>query len=152
MRRILHSALDIINIYLVLHGRSHCHLARAGRFAPAADDDWTVTSVKVGEPSEDYERFAVSPDGRELWTASPRGRIAIVDVPGKKLLQTVEAGVTGANRVAFTPDGKRVLISRLSAPAGSPGHIVVFDAASRREIGRINAGPNPDGIAWTVAP
>jgi YVTN family beta-propeller protein len=122
-------------------------VGRAGRFAPAADDDWTVTSVKVGEPSEDFEGFAVSPDGRELWTASPRGRIAIVDVPGRKLLQSVDAGVTGANRVAFTPDGKRVLISRLSAPAGSaPGNIVVFDAAARREIGRIDAGGGVGGV------
>ena len=56
---------------------------RAGRFAPAADDDWTVTSVKVGEPSDDYEGFDVSPDGRELWTASPRGKIAIVDTAGR---------------------------------------------------------------------
>src|SRR6185436_5690589 len=80
---------------------------RAGRFAPAADDDWTVTSVKVGEPSEDFEGFDVSPDGRELWTASPRGKIAIVDTVGKKLAQALDVpSVSGANRVKFTLDGK----------------------------------------------
>jgi YVTN family beta-propeller protein len=118
-----------------------------GRFAPGADD-WTVTSIKVGEPADDFEGFDVSPDARELWTASPRtGRIAIVDVAGKKLLETVDAGVTGANRVKFTPDGRRVLVSRLSIPAGATGgSIVVFDAASRKEVKQINAGAGVGGI------
>jgi DNA-binding beta-propeller fold protein YncE len=168
-------------------------VGRAGRFAPAADDDWTITSIKVGESADDFEGFDVSPDGRELWTASPRGRISIVDLTEKKLAQSIDAGVTGANRVKFTPDGKRVLVSRLGgASASSPGNIVVFDAATRREIkridagggvggilmqpdgarafgsssrgvividlktlevtGRIDAGRNPDGLAWTVKP
>jgi len=120
---------------------------RGGRFAPGADD-WTVTSVKVGEPADDYEGFDVSPDWRELWTASPRtGRIAIVDIVGKKLVDSVDAGMTGANRVKFTPDGKRVLVSRLSIPAGAQGgSVVVFDAASRKEIKRIDAGPGVGGI------
>jgi YVTN family beta-propeller protein len=120
---------------------------RGGRFAPGSDD-MQVTNVKVGESEEDYEGFDVSPDGRELWTASPRsGRIAIVDVAAKKLAQTVEAGVTGANRVKFTPDGKFVLVSRLSIPAGaSGGSVVVFEAASRREVKHINAGSGVGGI------
>ena len=93
-------------------------VGRAGRFAPAADDDWTVTSTKVGDPADDFEGFDVSPDGRELWTASPRGKIAIVDTIGKKLLQALDVpAVSGANRVKFTPDGKHVLISRLSGGA-----------------------------------
>jgi YVTN family beta-propeller protein len=120
---------------------------RAGRFAPAANDDWTVASVKVGESAEDFEGFDVSPDGRELWTASPRGRIAIVDTEKKTLLQSLDAGVTGANRVKFTPDGKHVLVSRLSAPAGAAGgSVVVFDAARRVEIKRIDAGAGVGGM------
>jgi DNA-binding beta-propeller fold protein YncE len=121
---------------------------RAGRFAPAADDDWTVTPVTVGEPSDDFEGFDVSPDGGELWAASPRGKIAIVDTAAKKLVQTIDApGVTGANRVKFTLDGTRVLISRLRAQeGGAPGHIVVYDAKTRREIKRIDAGGGVGGM------
>ena len=167
---------------------------RAGRFAPAADDDWTVTSVKVGEPADDFEGFDVSPDGRELWTASPRGKIAIVDTVAKKLVQAIDApAVSGANRVKFTLDGTRVLISRLSGrAAASGGNIVVYDAATRKAVasidagggvggllmqpdgtraygssrtgvvvidlktlkvvGRIDVGPNPDGVAWAASP
>jgi DNA-binding beta-propeller fold protein YncE len=166
---------------------------RAGRFAPAADDDWTITSVNVGEPSDDFEGFDVAPDGRELWTASPRGKIAIVDVANKKLAQSLDVPVvTGANRVKFTPDGKRVLVSKLSGSAAGTGNIIVFDAASRAElkridagggvggmvmqpdgaraygssrtgvvvidlntlevVGRIDVGPNPDGVTWVSRP
>lgn len=169
-------------------------VGRAGRFAPAADDDWTIASIKVGDPADDFEGFDVSPDGRELWTASPRGKIAIVDTISKKLAQAIDApGVSGANRVKFTPDGKRVLISRLSGGAApGTGNIIVFDAATRKEIkridagggvggilmqpdgaraygssrtglvvidlktyevvGRIDVGPNPDGVAWAARP
>jgi DNA-binding beta-propeller fold protein YncE len=169
-------------------------VGRAGRFAPAADDDWTIASVKVGEPPDDFEGFDVSPDGRELWTASPRGKIAIVDTISKKLAQAIDTPVvSGANRVKFTLDGKRVLISRLSGGAApGTGNIIVFDAATRKEIkridagggvggilmqpdgaraygssrtgvvvidlktyeviGRIDVGPNPDGVAWAGRP
>jgi DNA-binding beta-propeller fold protein YncE len=170
---------------------------RAGRFAPAADDDWTVTSVKVGEPAEDFEGFDVTPDGNELWTASPRGKIAIVDTAGKKLVQAMDVpSVTGANRVKFTVDGRLALISRLSIGRGAAAGtsvpaVVVFDRATRKEmkqittgggvggmlmqpdgtraygssregvvaidlktlevVGRVNVGPNPDGLAWANA-
>jgi DNA-binding beta-propeller fold protein YncE len=118
---------------------------RAGRFAPAADDDWTISSIKVGEPADDFEGFDVSPDGRELWTASPRGRIAIVDTIDKKVIQVLNTpSVSGANRVKFTPDGKLALVSRLRGDAG--GNIVVFDAATRKEVKQINAGGGVGGI------
>ena len=38
----------------------------------------------------------------------------------------------------FTPDGRRVFISRLSGGGGSAGNIVVFDAGTRAEIKRID--------------
>jgi DNA-binding beta-propeller fold protein YncE len=123
-------------------------VGRAGRFAPAANDDWTVASIKVGESADDFEGFDVSPDGRELWTASPRGRIAIVDTVNKKLAQAFDTpSVTGANRVVFTPDGTRVLVSRLSNPTGSTdGNIVVFDATTRKEVKQIKTGGGVGGI------
>jgi DNA-binding beta-propeller fold protein YncE len=162
---------------------------RATRFSPGAND-WRATSLVVGEPNEEYEGFDVSPDWKELWTASPRGNVAVVDTASKKLLQVLDAKVIGANRVKFTPDGKFVLVSSLANQTG--GNVVVFDAASRRElkrvaagtgaggivmqpdgsrayvacsrdgyvavidlktlstVGRIDAGPTPDGLAWMV--
>jgi hypothetical protein len=49
--------------------------------------------------------------------------------------------------VAFTPDGQRVLISRLfAAPGGPSGDIIVYDAATRTEIKRIDAGGGVGGL------
>jgi DNA-binding beta-propeller fold protein YncE len=133
-------------------------VGRAGRFAPAADDDWTVTSIKVGEPTDDFEGFDVAPNGRELWAASPRGKLTIVDTIGKKVVQTLEIpDISGANRVKFTPDGRLVLVSRLGGgggrgrgaqpqPAAAPANIVVFDAASRKIVKGIDAGGGVGGI------
>jgi hypothetical protein len=55
--------------------------------------------------------------------------------------------VAGANRVKFTPDGKRVLVSKLSGSAAGAGNIIVFDAASRAELKRIDAGGGVGGMA-----
>lgn len=116
---------------------------KATRFSPGAND-WRVTSLTVGEPNEEYEGFDVSPDWNELWTASPRGNVAVVDTATKKVLQVLDAKVIGANRVKFTPDGKYVLVSSLANQTS--GNIVVFDASTRREVKRIAAGTGAGGI------
>jgi YVTN family beta-propeller protein len=116
---------------------------KATRFSPGATD-WRVTSVLVGEPADEYEGFDVSPDWKELWTASPRGNVAVVDTATKKVLQVLDAKVLGANRVKFTPDGKYVLVSSLANQTG--GNIVVFDVAARKEVKRIAAGTGAGGI------
>src|SRR5450755_4060963 len=88
------------------------------------------------------EGFDVSPDGRELWTvASDDGTIAIIDIAARKLTDKVDAKVFGANRLKFTPDGKRVLISSLRT-----GDLFIYDAASRKELKRVNIGHGGAGI------
>ena len=54
---------------------------------------------------------------------------------------TIEAKALGANRLKFTPDGKRVLISSLRS-----GDLVIYDAGSRKEIKRLNIGHGAAGI------
>ncbi len=102
-------------------------------------EDWSQTVVKVGEGSEGFD---VSPNREEIWTANAHdGSIAIIDFARKKLLQTLSANVRGANRLKFTPDGKQVFISTLSGP-----DVVVFDAATRKEVKRIPVGHGAAGI------
>ena len=101
--------------------------------------DWIQTVIPVSRGSEGFD---VSPDGRELWTAaSDDGSIAIIDIASKKLSSKIDAKVLGANRLEFTPDGKRVLISTLRS-----GDIYVYDAMSHQEIKRINIGHGAAGI------
>ncbi len=101
--------------------------------------EWIQTVVPVSKGSEGFD---VSPDGRELWTAAAQdGVISIIDISGKKLITKIDARVLGANRLKFTPDGKRVLITSLRT-----GDLYVYDAATRGEIKRVNVGHGAAGI------
>lgn len=150
---------------------------------------WEVTNVPAGRG---VEGFDVSPDGKELWAANARdATVTIIDIAAKKAIQTIPIAVKGANRLKFTPDGKRVLISGLGARGGDTS-LVVLEASTRKEVkqlslgggsagilmspdgsrayvavssadkiavidlktfevvGQINAGKQPDGLAWAV--
>jgi YVTN family beta-propeller protein len=101
--------------------------------------DWEETIVPVGRGAEGFD---VSPDGKELWAANAQdGTISIVDLAGKKVLQTLDANVNGANRLKFTPDGKRVFVTTLSGP-----DLLVIDAATRKTVKRVPAGKGAAGI------
>jgi len=91
--------------------------------------NWEETVVPVGHGSEGFD---VSPDGKEAWVGNAGdGTISVIDIDAKKVVATLDANVRGVNRVKFTPDGKLVLASAGSA-------LVVFDAASRKEVKRMS--------------
>jgi YVTN family beta-propeller protein len=105
--------------------------------SPAAE--WEQTVVRTGNG---VEGFDVSPDGRMAWAANARdGTISIVDLASKRVVQTLDAGVRSANRLKFTPDGGRVLVSMLANP-----EVAVFDVASRAEVKRVRVGSGAAGI------
>ena len=148
--------------------------------------DWDETAVSVGKGAEGFD---VTPDGKELWTANAQdGTVSIVDLATKKVADTLQANVSGANRLKFTPDGKFAFISSLSNNTG----LAILDTSTRKEVkriadihgaagiqmqpdgarafvactgsnyvavidlktlavtGKIDAGPQPDGMAWSV--
>ncbi|HET7000974.1 MAG TPA: cytochrome D1 domain-containing protein [Puia sp.] len=101
--------------------------------------EWIQTVVPVSKGSEGFD---VSPNGRELWTAaSDDGTIAIIDLAAKRVSAKLDAKAIGANRLKFTPDGKQVLISSLRN-----GDLIIYDAASRKELKRLNIGHGGAGI------
>jgi YVTN family beta-propeller protein len=104
---------------------------------------WRVTNVPAGRGAEGFD---LSPDGKEIWAANAQeATVTIIDVANKKVTQTLPIAVKGANRLKFTPDGKRVLISGLGA--GSNGSsLVVLDAVARKEVKQFNLGGGASGI------
>jgi len=104
---------------------------------------WEVTNVPAGRGSEGFD---VSPDGKEIWAANARdATVTIIDIATKKATQTLPIALKGANRLKFTPDGKRVLISGLGARSGDAS-LVVLDASTHEEVKRLNLGGGAAGI------
>ncbi len=103
----------------------------------AARTDWNETVVRVGNGSEGFD---VSPDGKEIWVANAQdGTISVIDFHEKKVVQTFDANVREGNRLKFTPDGKRVLVS--SGP-----ELVVLDVSARSVVKRIPIGRGSGGV------
>jgi len=111
----------------------------SGAWRPAERTNWTETVVRVGNGSEGFD---VSPDGKEIWVANAEdGTISVIDLASKKVTQTLDANVRGANRLKFTVDGKLVFVSSLRGP-----DLAVFDAATRKEVKRVKIGRGAAGI------
>lgn len=102
-------------------------------------ETWNQSVLPAGPGAEGFD---VSPDGLEIWVANAQdGTITVIDFTQKKVMQTLAAGLRGANRLKFTPDGKLVFVSMLGG-----SDVVVFDAATRREAQRIPVGHGAAGI------
>ena len=107
--------------------------------SPTERMDWEETVIGVGRGAEGFD---VSPDGKELWAANAQdGTVSIVDVAGKKVVDTLAADVRSANRLKFTLDGKRVLVSTLGGP-----ELAIFDVATRKTVKRLTIGRGAAGI------
>ena len=88
----------------------------------------------------------MSPDGKEIWAANARdATVTIIDMATKKVVQTLPIPVKFANRLKFTPDGQRVLISGLGAGSGDTS-LLVMDASSRKEVKQLKLGGGAAGI------
>jgi len=145
--------------------------------------DWNETVIRVGNGSEGFD---VSANSREIWVANAQdGTISVIDIAAKKVVHTIVANAHGANRLKFTPDSKRVLVSsgpelvvldvatrhvikRIPIGHGSGGvlvqpdgarafvacspdnYVAVIDLRSLAVVGHIQAGTEPDGMAWAV--
>jgi YVTN family beta-propeller protein len=104
---------------------------------PNATYNETVVPVGTGP-----EGFDVSPDGKEIWAANSRdGSVSVIDVATKKVVATLDVKTKQSNRLKFTPDGTRVLISDLVA-----NEVIVIDAKTRSQIKHIATGQRPLGI------
>jgi YVTN family beta-propeller protein len=101
--------------------------------------NFTETIIPVGHGSEGFD---VSPDRKEIWVANAQdGTISIIDLAAKKVIQTLDANVRGANRLKFTPDGKLAFVSSLGG-----SDLVIFDVSTRKEVKRVPLGHGAAGI------
>ena len=108
-----------------------------GAGAPGAE--WAASVVPVGPGAEGVD---VAPGGREAWVANAGdGTISVVDLAAKRVVATLDAGVRGANRLKFTPDGALAFVSTLGGP-----DVTVLRAATRAVVARVPVGRGAAGI------
>jgi len=103
---------------------------------------WHITNVPAGRGSEGFD---LSPDGNAIWVANAQdGTVTVIDVPAKKALQTFPISVHG-NRLKFTLDGQRVLVSG-GSPGSSKANLVILDVATHKEVKSFDFGGGSAGI------
>ncbi|HEV7388386.1 MAG TPA: hypothetical protein VGN73_07245 [Gemmatimonadaceae bacterium] len=117
--------------------------------------DGTITTIDVA--SKTVATFSANVQGANRLKFTPDGTLALVSTlgaPDLKLIRVSDRGEvkripvgTGAAGIQIQPDGARAYI------ACSPDNYVsVVDLKSMQVVGRIDAGRNPDGLAWAAIP
>jgi YVTN family beta-propeller protein len=90
-------------------------------------------------------RLKFTPDGKLVLISSLGGSdVTVIDSATRKTVKRINVG-HGAAGIQMQPDGARAFV------ACSPdGYVVVIDLHSLTVVGRIEAGKNPDGLAWVA--
>jgi len=106
---------------------------------------WRIANVPSGRGCEGFD---VSPDRRELWAANANDNtVTVIDLASRRAILTFPIPVDHANRLKFTPDGKRVLVSGLgAASAPNADNLAVLDVPTRKEIKGFALGGGSAGI------
>jgi DNA-binding beta-propeller fold protein YncE len=102
----------------------------------------TVTdTLAVNVPGANRLKF--TPDGARVLVSSLRGGdLTIIDALSRKEIKRLKLG-HGTAGILVQPNGERAFV------ACSPdNYVAVIDLKSLQDVGHIDVGPNPDGLAW----
>jgi Tol biopolymer transport system component len=97
-------------------------------------------------------QVAWAPDGKTLATlSSVRGEVKLWDVAGRKELRTLKSDLGDSYSLAFTPDGKTLVVGHYQndAKAGPTGGISLWDVATGQRKGLLQHAP-PRGVSRLV--
>ena len=120
--------------------------------------DATVTIIDVAAkkaiqtlpiPVKGANRLKFTPDGKQVLISALGARAAdtslvVIDVATRKEVKQLSLG-GGAAGILMAPDGSRAYVAVSSADK-----VAVVDLKTLEVIGQIDAGKQPDGLAWAV--
>jgi YVTN family beta-propeller protein len=94
---------------------------------------------------ETANRLKFTPDGKHVFVSLLRGKdAAVFDAATRTEVKRVPIG-TGAAGIEMQPDGARVYIA-----CTSDDYVTIIDLKTLEVAGHIDAGKQPDGMAWAV--
>ncbi len=107
------------------------------------DLDAKKVSATLEANARGANRLKFTPDGTTaLVSAGPD--LVIIDVASKKEKKRIPIG-HGSGGVLVQPDGTRAYVA-----CSGDDYVIVLDLKSMEIVGKIMAGGNPDGLAWSV--
>ncbi|MBM4431488.1 MAG: WD40 repeat domain-containing protein, partial [Chloroflexi bacterium] len=101
----------------------------------------------LGEPAEDLQGLATSPDGRWLAVSNDKGIITLWDLQTRQVIHAMATGRGGANVIAFSRDGKELISS-----GGAQG-CRVWDTSNGQLLRAVEGSymaSSPDGSLWVL--
>ena len=116
--------------------------------------DGTISVVNIAEKKvaqkiqanvRGANRLKITPDGKLAFVSSlGGGDVAVFDVATRKEVKRIPVG-HGAAGIQMQPDGSRVFVA-----CTPDSYVAVIDVKTLMVTGHIEAGGNPDGMAWAV--
>jgi len=89
-------------------------------------------------------RLKFSPDGT-MALISAESELIVLDVATQKETKRLKIGTGGGGGILVQPDGARAYVA-----FAEDNFVAVVDLKTLEVVGKIDAGPNPDGLAWAV--
>ena len=107
------------------------------------DIDAKKVTATLAANARGANRLKFTPDGKlALISAGPE--LVVFDVPSQKEVKRMTIG-HGSGGVLVQPDGQRAFVA-----CSGDTYVAVIDLKSLSISGHIEAGGNPDGLAWAV--
>lgn len=102
-----------------------------------------IDTLQAGVPSANRLKF--TPDGKQVFVSCLRDAgVAILDVASRKEIKRLNKG-QGAAGIQMQPDGSRAFVSFTG-----DNYVAVVDLKTLAITNRLDAGLQPDGLAWCV--
>jgi len=120
--------------------------------ANAQDGTISIVDATEKKPIQTLEanvkganRLKFTPDGKQVFVSSLSSPdLAIFDAAGRKETKRVKIG-HGAAGLLMQPDGSRAFVA-----CTPDNYVAIIDLKTLEVAGHIEAGKQPDGLAWTV--
>ena len=90
-------------------------------------------------------RLKFTPDGKLVLISALRGNdVTVIDSATRKVTKRIAVG-HGSAGIVMQPDGARAYIA-----CTPDGYVAVLDLHSLQVVGQVEAGKDPDGLAWAT--